>query len=80
MHADSIGKFDSKPISAIVMLSCMTIRFRDALRMSNLVGNGSEFIPMGVYLPLLIRRKSIFVNTVCAFDKRKVVEVLAIQY
>ena len=36
-----------------------------AFALSNLLGNIAIFIPMGVYLPLLIRRKSIFVNTVC---------------
>ena len=35
-----------------------------AFALSNLLGNIAIFIPMGVYLPLLIRRKSIFVNTV----------------
>ena len=40
------------------------------------MGNIAIFIPMGVYLPLLIRRKSIFVNTVCVALISAVVEVL----
>ena len=47
-----------------------------AFALSNLLGNIAIFIPMGVYLPLLIRRKSIFVNTVCVALISAVVEVL----
>ena len=47
-----------------------------AFALSNLLGNIAIFIPIGVYLPLLIRRKSIFVNTVCVALISAVVEVL----
>lgn len=47
-----------------------------AFALSNLLGNIAIFIPMGVYLPLLIRRKSIFANTVCVALISAVVEVL----
>ena len=50
--------------------------FSRAFALSNLLGNIAIFIPMGVYLPLLIRRKSIFVNTVCVALISAVVEVL----
>ena len=72
----SIGKFDTisfHSISAYLFSDDMVSR---AFALSNLLGNIAIFIPMGVYLPLLIRRKSIFVNTVCVALISAVVEVL----
>ena len=60
-------------ISAYLFSDDMVSR---AFALSNLLGNIAIFIPMGVYLPLLIRRKSIFVNTVCVALISAVVEVL----
>ena len=59
-----------------ILLFFLLFMVSRAFALSNLLGNIAIFIPMGVYLPLLIRRKSIFVNTVCVALISTVVEVL----
>ena len=69
----SVNLIPFHSISAYLFSDDMVSR---AFALSNLLGNIAIFIPMGVYLPLLIRRKSIFVNTVCVALISTVVEVL----
>lgn len=69
----SVNLIPFHSISAYLFSDDMISR---AFALSNLLGNIAIFIPMGVYLPLLIRRKSIFVNTVCVALISAVVEVL----
>ena len=80
-HKKSIGSFRS--INLIPFRTISSYLFSDYLlqrsfALSNLVGNIVIFIPMGIYFPLLIRKKSVFMNTLSILFISTLVE--AFQY